>query len=115
AIAVGRITPRPAVDLVAGVADRLCGPAEPALLIAAARARSATVGRRGVLAVRVVELALDAPDDIRRKGPVAPDRIECGLVHGERSGALEESEWILDLPDQACRHCRTCGEPRENT
>src|SRR3984893_10741223 len=93
---------RPAVDFVAGVAGRPRGPAEAALLIALADRGRAAIGRRSILAIWVVESPLGAPDDVRRQGMrwIAANRIERSLMQRERTSRFEETERILDFPDQ---------------
>src|SRR6202008_1025847 len=52
--------------------------------------------------VGIVELALDPPDDVRRKRAVgiATHGVERSLVQSEGFRRLEESERIFDLPRQ---------------
>src|SRR5262245_34208478 len=82
--------------LIAGLAQSRRRPAEAALLVAHAGRRRAAVGRRGVLAVRIVERAFGAPDDVRRQWSrrITARGVECCLVQGERAGRLEEPERI---------------------
>ena len=67
ALAKRRIAAGTAVAVIAGLAQRLSRPAEAALLIALAGGRRAAVGRRGILAVGIVERPFGAPDDVRRE------------------------------------------------
>jgi hypothetical protein len=52
------------------------------LLIALAGGRRAAVGRRGILAVGIIERAFGPPDDIgrQRRRWIAARRVERGLV-----------------------------------
>src|SRR5438874_2785632 len=115
AFAGRRIAAGPAVDLVAIVVERLRGPAEPALLIMWPCGVGAFVGARRIFTVGIIELALDAPNDVRRKRTLATDRIEGGLVQGERAGTFEETERVLDLPDQVGRRRRLCPARAQKT
>ncbi len=102
AFADRRVAARTPVAVVAGLAHRLRRPAHPRLLIALARRCRAAVGRRGILAIGIVERPLGPPDDVRRQRGrgVAARRVEGGLMQRERFGRLEEPERVLDLPDQ---------------
>src|SRR5262249_32793179 len=102
-------------DVVAVVVERLRGPSEPALLIMRPSRVGAFVRRRGVFAIRIVELALDTPDDVGGERPIAAHRVESGLVEGERAGALQTRKWVLNLPDQFRRCRRICPETPGNT
>ena len=85
ALAHGRIPPWLAVGLVAVVVEGLGGLAELALLVAGPGGRGTPVRSRGVLAVGIVEPALEARDDIRRQcaARIAADGIVGSLVQRE--------------------------------
>ena len=110
-----RVATGTAIALVTGLAQGLRGPAEAALLIALAGSRRAAVGRRGVLAIGIIERAFGAPDDVcrRRPGWIAAHRVERGLVQCEGSAGLEEAKWTFDFPEQVASLARSGGKTGE--
>jgi hypothetical protein len=77
-------------------------------VVARTRGLAAILGRGFVFAVRVVEAALDPPDQVsgQRLGRIAAHLQERTLVERKGLRRLKQPERIFDLPDEAVRETR---------